>query len=80
MALVEDGIDAFAFHRTKGTRENVVIRVARRHGPIYVFTAFAEGDIFVIGKSDHFIRARFDLANPGCWGQIRTPSNLCRSR
>ncbi len=85
MALVEDGIDAFAFRHINSRCENVAIRVARHHGPTHVFTGFVESDTFAIGKSDHFIRARFDLANPGCWDEIKKwlcnyvdPDNPCK--
>lgn len=71
MALVEDGIDAFAFRHTRGISEIIVIRMDH-HDSINIFTAYVNNnDTVIIGKSDRLIRAKFELASPTCFDQIK---------
>ncbi len=81
--LTEDGINAFAFSRTGDRQENIAIRVTNKN-KIIVYTAFVDGSILVIGKSDLFVRKKFELADPNCFTFVKQwfleytePENPC---
>lgn len=77
LGLCEEGIPAKAFPGGIDRAENIVIRRASRNrrgrdeprGE--VFTAFVDGDIFVVGKSDLWIRNMFRLTDPDFFATVR---------
>ncbi len=73
MALCEEGLDAFSFPRTRGTVENIVIRVPeRRYKRALVFTAFVDGDVLAVGEPEgKYLLRRFELSDPECFTRVR---------
>lgn len=73
MALCEEGLDAFSFPRTRGTKENIVIRVPEaRYRRALVFTAFVDGDILAVGEPERqYLLKQFSLPDPDCFTKVK---------
>jgi hypothetical protein len=69
-ALVELGLEAYAFRRRGNVRENIVIRVEGNKPNLVVWTAFVDGTTLAIGRGDLYVYKSFDLNDPGCFEEV----------
>lgn len=69
-ALVELGLEAFAFRRRRVQHENIVIRVEYGEGVAEVWTAFVGGEDLFVGKSNLCLRKCFKLSDPKCFDNV----------